>query len=203
MPPIARSGQTKALGLFAVASALTPTICFYVSTNETAIAAPVAGFEDGEFPPRFDCKARCAKRFCALRAFAAGLPRRFRASPSIRLSWRNWQRYLYPGRIRFWDSGWRSCPASRPLLHSGLRRRLLRLCRDGIADCRFSGVGRLPHPVHTRARAPRASSAQTLFRRARSSREHLIARARAARFSGFSWRSSRRRLAQFPPCHRT
>ena len=34
--------------------------CFYVSINETAIAAPVAGFKDGEFPPRFDCKARRA-----------------------------------------------------------------------------------------------------------------------------------------------
>ena len=147
-----------------------------VSMNETAIAAPGAGFEDGEFPPRFDCKARRDQRVRALCAFAGSLPRGVRSGCSLRIPGRNWRRYLYARWFRLWNSGWKSCPAPWTLLHTGLRRRFLRLCRYLVGDRGFSsGAGRLPHPVRARAGAPRAAAAQALFCRARATREHLIA----------------------------
>jgi hypothetical protein len=62
---------------------LTPTTL--VLLNETA----KTGFEDGELPARFDCKAHHDQRVRALCATAARLPRRIRAGGRLRLPGRH------------------------------------------------------------------------------------------------------------------
>jgi hypothetical protein len=82
---------------------------------------------------------------------------------------------LRPGRIRVRQLGRQSCPPSRPLLHSGLRRRCLRLCRGAFVGSGFFCARCYGYPLRDRAGAFRAISRKILFCRARSSGKPLIA----------------------------
>jgi hypothetical protein len=143
----------------------TPAIV--VLTNKTALAAPQWGSRMGSFR-----QGSVARRIGIIAiALYALLLQSFLAASAPAAA------HDFPGGISCAGRGesgnaWRrSCPSSRSLLHSRLRRRRLRLCRVGFDACGFLAA----RCFGAATRALRPFAAQILFYRARSSDQPLIA----------------------------